>query len=84
MGVLPKPMVHRLAIEAMQEEPLLPRLQLLEAVIERLDVPRVEVFPQPLEQFFDSPRRGRAPLQKGLGPPQSSGGPAQQPPTQTG
>src|SRR5690349_11496471 len=33
----------------------------------RFDVPRVETFPQFLEQFLDSPRRGRAPFQKGFG-----------------
>jgi hypothetical protein len=50
----------------MQEEPLSPRLQRLEAVMECLDVPRVDAFPQPFEQFLDAPRRGRAPLQKGF------------------
>src|SRR5262249_45325992 len=36
-------------------------------IMERFDVSRVEVFPEPLEQFLDSPRRGRAPLQKAFG-----------------
>ena len=60
----------------MQEEPLLPRLQSLEVIMERFDVSRIELFPQPLEQFLDSPRRGRAPLQKAFGSAAILRGPA--------
>jgi len=44
--------------------------------MERFDVSRIELFPQPLEQFLDSPRRGRAPLQKAFGSAAILRGPA--------
>jgi hypothetical protein len=60
LGVLPKPAVHRPPVEAVQKEPLLPS----EAVMNRFDLPRLKAIPEPLEQFLDAPRRGRAPFQR--------------------
>jgi hypothetical protein len=41
---LPKPTIYSPAVKAMQHEPLLPRLQLIDAVIESFSVPGFDVF----------------------------------------
>jgi hypothetical protein len=53
----------------MQHEPLLPRLQLLDAVIESFSIPGFDVLQYVIKQLSDSPRRGRAPIQKRLRSP---------------
>ena len=42
--ILPKPTIYSPPVKAMEHEPLLPRLQLLEAVIESVSIPSFDVF----------------------------------------